>query len=274
MARPPGFATQRNRINEAYKSGNITKEERNSFIEDLKVFADDGKISAAEKGSIAEEIGISTQQNAPKPPSSPLPPPDEQRPPPHSGWEPEPEPDPIVTIPPQPPPPPPPTTVRPAPTPSPPTVVSPPPPPPAPPALPELPQPTSFAVKQAEPDIIIFDEQIDPDFIVESFFEEFGGTELIKISRSDLIFSPKTDLINIKNIEDIQQRFSPKNLIPIKSTQENFTKYGIDLFKRNVFEPYFDNDGSLVIEIGIVRSNEVIDVEVVQNGTIDEVDET
>lgn len=261
---PPGFSSQINKINQSYKEGKISKKERDSFKEDLKIFASDGKLSTEEKGAIAEEINISqgispstptTPPSSPTPPSTPNIP---STPPPGSGTPSPPAPPPPST---------PPVTVSPV-------TVSPPPPPPAPPAIPNLPQPTSFPVKQADPDIIVFDEIIDPDFIVESFFEEFGGTELIKISRSDLIFSSKTDLINIRNIEDIQQRFSPKNLIPIKSVQDNFARYGIDLFKRNVFAPYFDDSGNLVIEIGVVRSNEVIDVEILRNGTIDEVDES
>jgi|AntAceMinimDraft_11_1070367.scaffolds.fasta_scaffold01068_11 hypothetical protein len=250
--KPPGFSTQKNIINQSYKDGKITKEERAFFIEDLNIFASDGKISATEKNAIAEEINISQgifpkPPSAPPPPSSPTPPPSS---PPPSSSSPTPPPAPVIpatpALPPQPP-------------------------PPAPPAIPLLPQPTSFAVKQADPDIIVFDEAIDPDFIVESFFEEFGGTELIKISRSDLIFSSKTDLINIKNIEEIQQIFSSKNIIPIKSVQNNFARYGIDLFKRNVFSPFFDDNGNLIIEIGNVRSHEVIDVEVLRSGTIDEV---
>lgn len=63
MATVPGFSTQRNKINEAYRNGEMTKLERDSAIEDLKLFASDGRLSADEKASIANEIGES-QSNA------------------------------------------------------------------------------------------------------------------------------------------------------------------------------------------------------------------
>jgi len=63
MARVPGYSTQRNKINEAYKNGEMTKLERDSAIEDLKLFASDGRLSADERASIANEIGES-QSNA------------------------------------------------------------------------------------------------------------------------------------------------------------------------------------------------------------------
>lgn len=63
MARVPGYSTQRNKINEAYRNGEMTKLERDSAIEDLKLFASDGRLSADEKASIANEIGES-QSNA------------------------------------------------------------------------------------------------------------------------------------------------------------------------------------------------------------------
>lgn len=133
----------------------------------------------------------------------------------------------------------------------------------------------SAGVKQASPDIVIFDESsIDADYITQSFFDEFGGTELIKISRYDLINGDEVSYNPIKNIGSLRQRFNSKNIIDIQSLQESPTKYGINLFSRGVYEPYFNENGDLVIEIEDIKPDESIEVQVALDGTIDRIDET
>jgi hypothetical protein len=145
--------------------------------------------------------------------------------------------------------------------------------PPTPPdPLPKQQEQTNAAVKQASPDIIIFDEEIDPDFLVQAFFEEFGGTELINISRYDLINGQDVVYSPIVNLSNLRQAFNPNNIIEIGAFQESPTRYGIDLFSRGVVDPYFDNDGNLVIELDEVRPDESIEVEIVSNGTIKRID--
>lgn len=133
----------------------------------------------------------------------------------------------------------------------------------------------SAGVKQASPDIVVFDESsIDPDYITQSFFDEFGGTELIKISRYDLINGDEVSYNPIKNIGSLRQRFNSKNIIDIQSLQQNPTKYGINLFSRGVYELYFNENGDLVIEIEDIRPDESIEVQIASDGTIDRIDES
>lgn len=127
-------------------------------------------------------------------------------------------------------------------------------------------------IKQANPDIIIFDEEIDPDFLVQAFFQEFGGTELINISRYDLINGEDVSYSPIINLSNIRQSFNSNNIIGIGAFQENPTKYGIDLFSRGVVSPYFNDNGDLVIEIDEVRPDESIDVQIASDGTINRVE--
>jgi hypothetical protein len=127
-------------------------------------------------------------------------------------------------------------------------------------------------VKQATPDIIVFDEEVDPEFLVEAFFQEFGGTELINISRHDLINGDNVSYSPIKNLSSLRQSFNPNNIIAIGAFQENPTKYGIDLFSRGVAEPYFDDNGNLVIEINDVRPDESIETEIASDGTINRIE--
>lgn len=123
-------------------------------------------------------------------------------------------------------------------------------------------------IKQASPDIVIFDEEIDPDFLINSFFEEFGGTELINISRHDLINGNQVSYSPIVNLGSLRQSFNPNNIIAIGAFQEIPTKYGIDLFSRGVVDPYFNDDGNLVIEIEQVRPGESLEIEIITDGTI------
>ena len=149
----------------------------------------------------------------------------------------------------------------------------PPPTPPTPPAPPPAPEITR-GVKQATPDIIVFDEDsVDPGFLIEAFFEEFGGTELINISRTDLINGDRVSYSPIVNLSEIYRKYNPNNIISISQYQELPTKYGIDLLSREPEAPYFDDNGDMVIEVGIVKNDESIEVEFALNGTISRIEQ-
>ena len=131
---------------------------------------------------------------------------------------------------------------------------------------------STTSIKQANPDIIVFNEEIDPEFLVQMFFQEFGGTELINISRYDLINGEQVSYSPIINLSSVRQSFNPNNIIAIGAFQETPTKYGIDLFARGVTDPYFDDAGNLVIEINDVRPDESIEVEIASDGTINRIE--
>lgn len=131
---------------------------------------------------------------------------------------------------------------------------------------------STSGIKQASPDIIVFDDPIDPEFLTQAFFQEFGGTELINISRSDLVDGNDVSYSPIINLSNVKKDFNPNNIIAVGAFQENPTKYGIDLFSRGVVEPYFDSNGNLVIEVDQIRSDESIEVEVAFDGTINRIE--
>jgi hypothetical protein len=128
-------------------------------------------------------------------------------------------------------------------------------------------------VKQATPDIVIFDQStIDIEYLTNTFFEEFGGHELIKISRSDLIDGKQVSYNPIKNLSRLNQKYNPNNVIAIAPFQQNLSSYAIDLILRGIHEPYVDREnGYLVIEIDNVKSNESIEVEIATDGTMNRV---
>ena len=51
-------------------------------------------------------------------------------------------------------------------------------------------------------------------------------------------------------------------------SDDEFSKFSIDLLSRGIYEPIFDDDGNLVVEVDIIRSEENIDVEISLSGTL------
>lgn len=127
-----------------------------------------------------------------------------------------------------------------------------------------------LGIKQADPDIVI-DPEIDTtgDYIVERFFEELGGTELISISRHDLIDGIDVSYKPIANLSRLRRRFNPNNIIALDILSDNeFSKFNINILSRGMNEPFFDDDGNLVVEIDIIKPEENIEVEISLSGTV------
>lgn len=125
-------------------------------------------------------------------------------------------------------------------------------------------------IKQAQPDIII-DPEIDTsgDYIVERFFEELGGTELINLSRYDLIDGINVVYNPIANLSSLRKRYNPNNIIALDVLSDNeFSKVSIDLLSRGPGIPYFDDNGNLTIEVDIIRTEENIEAEISLSGTV------
>lgn len=150
-------------------------------------------------------------------------------------------------------------------------------PPPATPLNPLTTIPTSIAskgIKQAQPDIVL-DPEIDTsgDYIVERFFEELGGTELINLSRHDLIDGIDIVYNPIANLSSLRKRYNPNNIISLDVLSDNeFSKVSIDLLSRGIREPYFDNNGNLIIEVDIIRTEENIEAEISLSGTVNRIE--
>jgi hypothetical protein len=139
-------------------------------------------------------------------------------------------------------------------------------------------------VKQADPDILITnDTTISPELLIQLEYEDVSGIELINISRSDVIDGQDVVYSPIKNLSSIRRKYNPNNIISMPAVSSSlFSKYAIDLILRigedpetgNSYEPYFNEDGDLVIELEDVREDEIVEVEIDTNGTINLVDLT
>lgn len=129
-------------------------------------------------------------------------------------------------------------------------------------------------VKQADPDIVLIDtETISPELLIQLEYENVSGTELINISRSDIIDGQQVVYSPIKNLSSLRRKYNPNNIIALASTSASiFSKYLIDILARGAREPYFDDNGDLVIEVDDVFDDELIEAEVDTSGTIDRVE--
>jgi hypothetical protein len=163
------------------------------------------------------------------------------------------------------------------PAPSSPTTSSPPPPAATPPANP-WDRRSSFVdprgVKQPDPSVILFDSgTVSPEYLIELEYEDISGMELINMSRSDLIDGQSVIYSPIKNLSYLRNKYNPNNIIAIPSySYSEFSKYRIDLILRGIRDPYFDENGSMVIEIDDIKEEELIEVQIDSSGTINLVD--
>ena len=161
--------------------------------------------------------------------------------------------------------------------PSPPSYTYAPPPPPPAPLLPDY-RPMENASRNilvAPSDIIKFDDaSVDVAALTDMLFEDIGATELANMSRSDLIDGQPTIYAPIKNLSSVRREFNPNNIIATAYGTDYFARFGIDLFARGFYEPYFDENGDLVIEVDDARDGEEIQVQVLTTGIIDIIEET
>ena len=154
-----------------------------------------------------------------------------------------------------------------------------PPPPPPPPPVPPLPifrrmTAPDKNIKPAPSDIIQFDESsVDIALIQDLLFEDIGAVELANISRTDLIDGQEVLYSPIKNLSSVRREFNPNNIIATSYATDFFSRFGIDLISRGIYEPYFDEDGNLIIEIETVSDGEEIQVQVLSSGTISVIEE-
>ena len=129
---------------------------------------------------------------------------------------------------------------------------------------------TSRNFKVAPTDIIQFDDSsVEIALISDLLFEDIGATELANMSRSDLIDGQDVIYTPIRNLPTVRREFNPNNIVATSYETDYFSRFAIDLSLRGVQEPYFDDNGDLVIEIDTVEDSEEIQVQILTNGTID-----
>lgn len=154
--------------------------------------------------------------------------------------------------------------------------------PPAPTVEPVLVSPPPPQIKTAQPDIILFDdEQIPAEIMTNLVLENIGGQELISIARHDTINGQKVIYQPIKDLQSIQQKNNPNNVINLQQTEKQyFLGFPIDLSVKipeqgnglNGDNFYIGAFGDLILEFINLKEDERIEVQVIQNDILYSID--
>lgn len=134
-------------------------------------------------------------------------------------------------------------------------------------------------IKTATTDIVLLDDGTLPVEVMTSLlFEDIGGQELLNISRSDIVNGQKITYSPIKNLSVIQQQFNSNNIISLNGTTDKyFSGFSIKLDDKTPTVGngssgeyvYIDSaTGDLIVEAINLQSDERIEIEIIQNGTI------
>ena len=135
------------------------------------------------------------------------------------------------------------------------------------------------SVKIATPDLKVFSDELIPiEIMTDLIFEDIGGTELINISRNDLINGQNTLYQPIKNISSIFFQYNPNNILGLQDTSDTiFKNFPIKLSNKvpnfgtgpNGEIVYIEEaTGNLIINLVNMEKNEQVDVEILTTGTV------
>lgn len=145
---------------------------------------------------------------------------------------------------------------------------------------PITPSTSNNSVKPATPDLIEFsDANIPVEFVTDLLFENIGGQEILSVARTDIVNGQKVLYNPIKNTTKLSIDYSPQNLFAVTDTsssyfnnysinfQEKVPEIGTDEESGQVTEVvYIDNaNGNVVVNVTNMRTNEQIEISVVNN---------
>lgn len=128
-------------------------------------------------------------------------------------------------------------------------------------------------VKPATPDLIqITEEGMSVEVMTDLLFEDVGGTEILNISRHDLINGVDVRYQQISNLHKIQSTYGGPNLIsvqnPIEQTFNRFPLKRYQYVPASTSDPsglnnhiYADSSGNINIELDNLEENMQIELE-------------
>jgi len=143
---------------------------------------------------------------------------------------------------------------------------------------PPPPPPTTYKVKTATPEIILFDDETLPAItLIDILFEDIGGQELLSMSRHDTISGDYVPNQLIKNLTSLNQEFSSKRLLSLQNTSDKyFSNFGIKLENKIPFigngpngeNVYLNDSQDIVIDLVNLDIDEQIEVQLSISGTM------
>lgn len=128
-------------------------------------------------------------------------------------------------------------------------------------------------VKPATPDLIqISEESVPVEVMTGLLFENIGGTEILSMSRHDLINGIDIAYQQISNLAKVESTFGGQSLISLQnSTEQIFKSYGLRRYQHvpTITEDpsglnnhvYLDASGSVIIELSNLQPDMEIEVE-------------
>ena len=146
--------------------------------------------------------------------------------------------------------------------------------------------PSPKIVKNPNRDVLdLSRDEFSVSSVSRLLFEQVGSIELVNIARRDTIEGQNPYYSMISNLSTVRKNFDPTSIITRqKSNQGIYSNYTISLndkipddqyLERNNLTDfyYIDDNGDLVIELDNLASDEIIDFEIAESGTINLVDE-
>ena len=130
-------------------------------------------------------------------------------------------------------------------------------------------------------DVILFnDDAVSIEGITNLLFEQVGGVELISMVRRDTVDCQNPYYTIISNLSNVKKEFDPSQIISRqRPNQSYFDIFSIDLnskipkelyLERNNLDNfyYIDSNGDFIIELDNKLSDEIVELEIAQGGTI------
>lgn len=142
---------------------------------------------------------------------------------------------------------------------------------------------TKASVKIATPQYVNFDENfinaIGEGELVNLFFEQVAGHELLILSNKNFVNTKNIDYQPIANISNFKNTYDPKKIIALQDTSDvYFFNFAINLLARipdvptdsstNDTNVYMDSSGNLIIETKDNEPDERVQIEIFTGGTI------
>jgi hypothetical protein len=145
------------------------------------------------------------------------------------------------------------------------------------------PPPTYKGVKAAPIDTVVFiDEPLGEGYFEDALFQNFGGQELLSISRSDTVNGQDVSYQPFKDLGIIRDTYTPNKLLSIQETSDRF--FANFLIRLNEKIPNVGNGpngtnvyleegetGSVIIDFINIENNEQVEIQILNAGIIEDI---
>jgi hypothetical protein len=141
---------------------------------------------------------------------------------------------------------------------------------------------TPAAIKTAPIDTVEFvDETLSAELLLDLLFEDVGGQELLAIARNDTVNGQEVVYQPFKNLGILQEIYNPTSLLKLQETSDKiFSNFTINLLEKiprvgngangaNYYLDLVSGDG--VIELINMRSDEQVEIQIANAGTIEDI---